>query len=203
MTTREPIVETVKSMEKQNELGVAGITPPLTTPVAVAPSGLPDQGASIANAPAHWLTVTKVNRYKCVHCGRVGYSAGHMRKHAKRCTANPDRKCGMHYREHLFDGGSRFFDGYDVKDRVQAAMQILPDPAKYFVGNDEFGFGQHPGLQEALIAVMPEVSNAVDGCPACTLAALRQKRIPYMLEVFDFKKACEVWKDQANNGWTE
>lgn len=38
----------------KKDKGVAGITPPLTTPVAIAPSAeTADQGASIANAPTH------------------------------------------------------------------------------------------------------------------------------------------------------
>lgn len=32
-------------------------------------------------------------RYKCDFCGKTGYSAGHMRKHEKHCTANDNREC--------------------------------------------------------------------------------------------------------------
>jgi len=151
-----------------------------------------------ANTPAYWLIVSKVNRYKCVHCKKVGYSAGHMRRHAKRCTANPDRKCGMHYKENLFDRSMRHFDGFDVKEKVQAAIALLPDPAKYHAGADEFGCDAYPGLEEAAISVMPEVSTAVDGCPACILAALRQRGMPFALNVFDFKKATDEWREAAN-----
>lgn len=34
-------------------------------------------------------------RYKCDHCGKTGYSAGHMARHERGCTLNPERVCGM------------------------------------------------------------------------------------------------------------
>ena len=144
------------------------------------------------------LTVTKVNRYKCVHCGRAGYSAGHMRKHAQRCTMNPDRTCGMHYMEHFFEQGRRF-SGYEVKDQLQAAIQAIPDPAKFYQGEDEFGIGKYPGLEEALRASMSSVSELVNGCPACILAVLRQRKIPWHVgSGFQYKEAADKWKDEAS-----
>lgn len=32
-------------------------------------------------------------RYKCDFCGKTGYSACHMAKHEKHCTANDNREC--------------------------------------------------------------------------------------------------------------
>lgn len=37
----------------------------------------------------------KVWRYYCEHCGKSGCSGGHIAKHERGCTANPERVCGM------------------------------------------------------------------------------------------------------------
>lgn len=34
-------------------------------------------------------------RYYCEHCGKSSGSGGHMSRHEKSCTANPDRECRM------------------------------------------------------------------------------------------------------------
>jgi hypothetical protein len=34
-------------------------------------------------------------RYYCDHCKKSGGHAYHLRNHEKRCTANPDRECGI------------------------------------------------------------------------------------------------------------
>ncbi len=36
-----------------------------------------------------------VKQYKCDFCGKKGYSKGHMNKHERHCTMNPDRACRM------------------------------------------------------------------------------------------------------------
>jgi hypothetical protein len=37
----------------------------------------------------------KVWRYYCEFCKKSGCSAGHLKKHEKGCTANPNRECGL------------------------------------------------------------------------------------------------------------
>ena len=37
----------------------------------------------------------KVWRYWCDHCGKGGCAKGHMLKHERRCTLNPQRQCGF------------------------------------------------------------------------------------------------------------
>ena len=187
---------------EDNNEGVADETSAGPSVGSVAETATRYAATTVPNAPAHWLAITKINRYKCVHCGKVGYSAGHMRKHAKRCTNNPDRKCGMHHQEHLFDRGGSRFDGYEVKQEVQVAIALLPDPSQYAKPTD-YGFDDYPGLLEAVTAAMPLVSAAVSGCPACTLAALRQRGIPYMPEAFDFKKTAKAWIDKAKAEYGE
>lgn len=34
-------------------------------------------------------------RYYCEYCGKSSGAGGHMSRHEKRCTANPNRRCGM------------------------------------------------------------------------------------------------------------
>lgn len=42
------------------------------------------------------MTRKWVWRYFCDFCGKGSLSGGHMKKHEKHCTANPDRSCRMH-----------------------------------------------------------------------------------------------------------
>jgi hypothetical protein len=37
----------------------------------------------------------KAWRYKCEYCGKTSGSGGHMSRHEKSCTANPNRYCRM------------------------------------------------------------------------------------------------------------
>lgn len=42
------------------------------------------------------LTKKQVWQYRCDHCGKRNLSAGHMGRHEKHCTANPERACRVH-----------------------------------------------------------------------------------------------------------
>lgn len=39
------------------------------------------------------MTKKKTWRYKCDHCGKIGYSGASMAKHEKHCTLNDNREC--------------------------------------------------------------------------------------------------------------
>jgi hypothetical protein len=41
------------------------------------------------------MRTKRVNRYYCDFCKKSGCSGGHIRKHERGCTRNPDRVCGM------------------------------------------------------------------------------------------------------------
>ena len=129
----------------------------------------------------------KVWRYYCDFCKKAGCSGGHLKKHESRCTLNPSRTCGF--------CGLRDEPQPDLKK----AMKLLPDPEKYVVKIDEkyaHGFC-YKGLDVAIKEALPKLRNFVGNCPACILAALRQKGIPVPIATdFDFKKECRAaWSD--------
>ena len=41
------------------------------------------------------MRVKMVKQYICDFCGKKGLGAGHIKKHEKHCTMNPDRECRM------------------------------------------------------------------------------------------------------------
>ncbi len=126
----------------------------------------------------------KVWRYYCDYCKKAGCSGGHLKHHEERCTMNPNRQCGM----------CRFLD--QTQSNLDEAMNILPDPEKYYK-EDAFGTGGYENLDKAVEEIMQTLRDFVGNCPACILAALRQKKIPVPLVLsFDFSKECkEAWAE--------
>lgn len=149
-----------------------------------------------ATEPAHGLTVRMMKRYKCIHCGRGGYSFKHMKKHAERCTLNPDRLCGMC---NLIRGGNGK-EAIRPKLTIAEMVAMLPDPKQFEQHHtNEYGgeWATWEGLGTAVAGCFATLGPAIDNCPACTLAALRQAKIPVReVEAFNFKAECErVWEE--------
>jgi len=129
----------------------------------------------------------KVWRYYCDYCKKAGCSGGHLKHHEERCTLNPKRICGF----------------CKLADKQQPdlakAMELLPDPTKY-IKITEFGFTDFDGLNDVVKEALPKLREFVENCPACIMAALRQKGIPVPIAVdFDFKKeSASAWADFNN-----
>jgi hypothetical protein len=142
------------------------------------------------------MRTKKVNRYWCDFCSKAGLQAGAMRKHEQHCTMNPARSCRVCA---LLNGGH----GLDMGE----LLAILPDPTAYLAqGYYDCNCGgehradctnEYTKLDRALKEAMPKLREAVDNCPACILAALRQKKIPVpMVEGFDFTGEMKaIWAD--------
>lgn len=116
-------------------------------------------------------------RYYCDFCKKVSGLRSAMEKHEKGCTLNPKRDCGIC--GFLNTGGAALAD----------LMALLPDPAKFkrmeswdageeFGGSGEYEVTDDQALRDATHAVLPKLRELTDNCPACILAALRQKGIP-------------------------
>jgi hypothetical protein len=136
------------------------------------------------------MTTKKVNRYRCDFCGKQGGSAGHMKRHEERCTKNPNRVCGM----------CRMLE--QEQPSLPDMTAILPDPEQFKSSdpNPDIGWEtmDDTGLQEALKGVFPKLRELAGNCPACIMAALRQKGIPVPVakEFFDFKKEiASIWSE--------
>lgn len=119
-----------------------------------------------------------VKRHWCDFCNRAGLQAHAMAKHEKHCTMNPARDC----RVCGLLGGSVHVGA----ERMAELVAILPDPTAFL--SADWLNTQHTELAHDIAAAMPKLRAEVDNCPACILAALRQKKIPVpMAEGFDFK----------------
>lgn len=127
-----------------------------------------------------------VTQYICEHCGKRGLSSGHMKKHELRCTKNRHRVCGVcKMLEH-------------EQPNMGDLLALLPEP------KDHMSYGEwHSGLEDgdcissAVEVCLPELRKAAGDCPACIMAALRQKGIPVPCAIgFDFTKEMQaIWTD--------
>lgn len=114
-------------------------------------------------------------RYYCDYCKKVSGLRTAMEKHEKGCTLNPNRECGIC--SFLNTGGVPLAD----------LMALLPDPAKFkrmepwddgVGGSGEYEVIDDEALRSAVHAVLPKLRELTENCPACILAALRQRGIP-------------------------
>ena len=129
----------------------------------------------------------KVWRFYCEFCKKSGCSGGHISKHEKRCTNNPDRFCGMCKMQDL------------KQPSLQDMKALLPNPDTY-AKQSEYGIGvEYVGLDVAVEEVMEKFREAAGFCPACIMAALRQKGIPVPLVTsFNFTAECKEWWAEFN-----
>jgi hypothetical protein len=137
------------------------------------------------------MKVKKVNRYYCEFCKKSGCSGGHIAKHEKHCTMNPNRICRM----------CKVFE-VEPADMLDM-LGVLPNPADYDLEDVSSGtgevWGSHMDARELfdmdIDATMPKLREIANDCPVCILAALRQKGIPVpLVESFDYKKELtEAW----------
>ncbi len=87
---------------------------------------------------------------------------------------------------------------------IEILLAMLPDPTLYEkreYGIDCYSYGD---LDRVVDDILPLLRERVGNCPACIMAALRQKSIPVPLaRGFHFKEECkEIWImiNEANSG---
>lgn len=133
------------------------------------------------------MKTKKVNRYWCDHCNKAGLQSRAMVVHEKHCTMNPARECRVCK---LLENDVP--EGFERKTLAEL-MAILPTMIEWSLGPEYRAFEQSVTDAVALLRV------ATGGCPACMMAALRQKGIPVpMAEGFDFKAEMKVIFDNIN-----
>jgi hypothetical protein len=121
-------------------------------------------------------------RYYCDWCNKAGMQRGAMEKHEKHCTLNPNRDCRMCA---IITGGHPL--------PMDDLKRMLPAPKDFenIPFNHHTWTGGEDKLVDAVKLAMPALRELVDNCPACIMAALRQRDIPVpMVEGFDFAKEC-------------
>ncbi len=125
------------------------------------------------------MKLKTVTRYSCDFCDKRGYSAGHMKRHELHCTKNPDRSC----RVCTIMLGQRPAD-------LKELIAILPDPSPYYrEAPTEHGYWDST-LTAEVNAVWKVFKSEANDCPACMMAALRQRGIPVpMADKLNFKES--------------
>jgi len=130
------------------------------------------------------MKVRRVNRYACEHCKKTGCSAYHIRLHEERCTLNPSRTCGM----------CKMLE--QEQPKMLDLISVLPDPTGYARHEGQLHFFDD-GLSSAVSDVLPKLRDLAGNCPACIMAALRQRGIPVPIaHGFEFTKECKsLWAE--------
>lgn len=135
------------------------------------------------------MTTKKLNRYYCDFCGKSGGSAGHMKNHEAHCTLNPNRQCRL---------CNRLQQTPKPIEELKALLPVME--LEEINGYDQFSEASIAALK----AAVPVLRDACGGCPACMMAALRQKGIPVpVAEGFDYAtESKQVLNDtEPNRDW--
>jgi len=124
-------------------------------------------------------------RCECDYCGKKNWSVGHMRKHEKHCTKNPERECRV----------CKMVEG--EQKAIAALMAVLPEPTTLHIEGEYDSKTYIDGAEKRLNESLPALRDLCDNCPACILAALRQKGILVpMATDFDFTNEMKsIWAE--------
>ena len=127
---------------------------------------------------------TKVKTvYYCEYCGRHRLTSYSIKEHEKHCTLNPHRVCRMCGRSDLTP----------LLEKYTSRFVIEKKEARY--GGVALTFVWTRGE-----VTIEDIQDDVEGCPACTLAILRQTgldKYPSPIE-FDYQKAQKEWWESVN-----
>ena len=126
-------------------------------------------------------------RYYCEFCKKSGASGGHMSRHEKSCTLNPNRMCRMC---EVADEAQP-----NMSDMIEAlSVATVFEKGETIEDFDNFISYTIENEKEAV----DKLCDVANGCPACMLAALRQHGTPFLFESFNFKEAKdEFWADKT------
>lgn len=135
----------------------------------------------------------KVWRYKCDFCKKANCSAYHIGKHEIGCTNNPNRECGM----------CKLIVKYGLAENapmpLEEARNLLP-----LLPDDEGALDllmEGNGNGSRADKYLEQLRQAINYCPACTLAAIRQSPTNSVAQYlqFDYKTAAASFWEDVNN----
>jgi len=140
------------------------------------------------------MKTVKRNRYYCDFCKKSGGYAGHMRKHEERCTLNPNRKCGV----------CGMIE--ETQEPIAVLLDCLPEfdslkiPCGYGSNDINDGYSIADSFKTEALKFTKALRDKANNCPACMMAAFRQKGIPIPeikeLGLYDFTKEMQsIWSD--------
>ncbi len=137
------------------------------------------------------MKIIKKNVYYCDHCKKKGLAAGHMNKHEKRCTNNPNRECGLC--EGIYNIG-------EIVAEYKSRFKIVTTAIDEIFGHETVEWIGEP-------ITLKEIRDRVDGCPNCTFSIIRQCSFHWqcfgeLINGFDWKKEREEWHNSLMQSYT-
>ena len=130
------------------------------------------------------MKVKKINRYYCDYCKKANCSSASISKHEKSCTLNPNRICRM----------CAMFDLPQTS--MNELLAILPKPE---ILEDDIGLLSYVNIGDVEKS-MVELRSVSNNCPACIMAAIRQKGFPVpAIHSFSFTEECKEWWADFND----
>lgn len=133
-------------------------------------------------------------RYYCEFCKKSGGNAGHLQRHEKGCTNNPNRHCCF------CDHGG---DQKPIKELIAIVKKHVTP--KTIILEKDYGMesvSMTPG--DSPETALKELRDTTENCPACILSAIRQFGHPYFWEsLFDFKKEKDAFWATVNTDAAE
>lgn len=148
------------------------------------------------------MRTKKVNRYWCDFCGKSGLSASHMARHERFCTMNPKRQCRMCGRLEkeqqpieTLKGTLLGFFGFVTGEQIAGKFPRITKLHRRRRELEDMLFDGPAEKDTAALNAAVHQLMAITSCPACTMAALRQCRIPVPCATeFDFNEECKkMW----------
>lgn len=132
------------------------------------------------------MKVRRVNRYYCDFCKKANCSGASISTHEQHCTKNPKRTCRMC--KVLLE---------QEQPSTDALLATLPDPEQFKRLIDGTGGMYYFEFGDALGPALTALRKAAGNCPACIMAACRQKGIPVVaFSDFNFtKESKSLWAD--------
>lgn len=128
------------------------------------------------------MRIVKRNRYYCDFCKKAGGSGGHIAKHERSCTKNPNRIC-------------KVCGLLEVQQVPIADLKALLPQCKA----TDFGFEDDASstVENLVRIALPRLREKAHNCPACIMAALRQSGIPVPLaKDFNFTNEMkDIWQE--------
>lgn len=120
----------------------------------------------------------QVWRHTCDWCKKSLLKRPAMEKHEAHCTANPNRKCRM----------CALIGEEPVAPAGELAKMMTPMPPS-------FSESEMEAWRAIALPQFAALRERVNGCPACTLAALRQAGMHSNDVEWDFSAAGKAWVD--------
>ena len=116
--------------------------------------------------------------YYCDYCKKHYLSSHWCKRHEEKCTMNPNRLCNLCQQ-------TTNLPELVAKFKKSVCAVAIPD--------ERYGGYYYDGVEQPSVS---ELRDAVDGCPVCTLALIRQIGIgkyPFDSSGFNYKKELAEW----------